>query len=69
MGTRQQILAALVKQSQERAGDHNEQVPNTPSSPWLPFPMLLNAISNKIPSENMELVGRHHDEFTVSFVS
>lgn len=68
MGPSQQF-AALVKQSQERAPDHNERVPNTPSSPWLPFPMLLNAISNNITSENMQFVGHHYDEFKASFVS
>ncbi|XXG67821.1 hypothetical protein AAC387_Pa06g1078 [Persea americana] len=68
VGTSQQF-AAWVKQSQERARDYNERVPNIPSSPWLPFPMLLNAVSNKIPSENMELVGHHYDEFKMKTIS
>ncbi|XP_041998036.1 inactive poly [ADP-ribose] polymerase RCD1-like [Salvia splendens] len=28
----------------------------TPKSPWMPFPMLLAAISSKIPSQHMDLV-------------
>lgn len=39
-----------------------------PSSPWMPFPMLLEAISSKIPCKDKKLVDHHYDEFKVSFI-
>ncbi|PIN09058.1 hypothetical protein CDL12_18359 [Handroanthus impetiginosus] len=35
----------------------------TPKSPWMPFPMLFAAISNKVTSQNMDLVKSNYDLF------
>ncbi|XP_068650937.1 inactive poly [ADP-ribose] polymerase RCD1-like isoform X2 [Aristolochia californica] len=34
-----------------------------PKSPWMPFPMLFHAISNKIPREHMDMVDRYYNEY------
>uniref|UniRef100_A0A6M2F5H8 Poly [ADP-ribose] polymerase n=1 Tax=Populus davidiana TaxID=266767 RepID=A0A6M2F5H8_9ROSI len=35
----------------------------TPKSPWMPFPMLFAVISNKVPSQDMELITNHYELF------
>ncbi|KAE8716240.1 WWE protein-protein interaction domain protein family, putative isoform 6 [Hibiscus syriacus] len=35
----------------------------TPKSPWMPFPMLFAAVSNKIPRTDMEQVSDHYEQF------
>ncbi|XP_047948457.1 inactive poly [ADP-ribose] polymerase RCD1 isoform X1 [Salvia hispanica] len=35
----------------------------TPKSPWMPFPMLLAAISSKVPSQHMDLVKNNYALF------
>ncbi|XP_039002173.1 inactive poly [ADP-ribose] polymerase RCD1-like isoform X3 [Hibiscus syriacus] len=35
----------------------------TPKSPWMPFPMLFAAISNKIPRIDMDQVSNHYELF------
>lgn len=67
MGVCQQC-PGFVKRSQENARGHNLRAPNTSSSPWLPFPLLLDSFKNKIPHADMDLVDRHYDEFKVGFV-
>uniref|UniRef100_A0A2P2LM52 RST domain-containing protein n=1 Tax=Rhizophora mucronata TaxID=61149 RepID=A0A2P2LM52_RHIMU len=37
----------------------------TPRSPWMPFPMLFAAISNKVPRKDMALVTYHYGLFRV----
>ncbi|XP_068669693.1 inactive poly [ADP-ribose] polymerase RCD1-like [Aristolochia californica] len=34
-----------------------------PKSPWMPFPMLFDAISNKIPHEHMEMVDCYYNQY------
>ncbi|KAI3469187.1 hypothetical protein Pfo_025850 [Paulownia fortunei] len=34
-----------------------------PESPWMPFPILLSAISNEVPSQNMDLVKTNYELF------
>ncbi|KAJ8754413.1 hypothetical protein K2173_002864 [Erythroxylum novogranatense] len=40
-----------------------------PRSPWMPFPMLFAAISNKVPSEDMEKVTDHYEQFRAKKIS
>ncbi|XP_037496681.1 inactive poly [ADP-ribose] polymerase RCD1 isoform X2 [Jatropha curcas] len=41
----------------------------TPKSPWMPFPMLFAAISNKIPRKEMELVTTNYELFQAKKIS
>ncbi|XP_028754656.1 inactive poly [ADP-ribose] polymerase RCD1 isoform X2 [Neltuma alba] len=34
-----------------------------PKSPWMPFPMLFAAISNKVPLKDMELINLYYEQF------
>ncbi|KAK4261484.1 hypothetical protein QN277_004473 [Acacia crassicarpa] len=34
-----------------------------PKSPWMPFPKLFAAISNKVPSKDMELINVYYEQF------
>ncbi|XP_054808321.1 inactive poly [ADP-ribose] polymerase RCD1-like isoform X2 [Prosopis cineraria] len=34
-----------------------------PKSPWMPFPMLFAAISNKVPPKDMELINMYYEQF------
>ena len=36
-----------------------------PKSPWMPFPMLFAAISNKVPPKDMELINVYYEQFRV----
>ncbi|KAL4347172.1 hypothetical protein GQ457_17G019920 [Hibiscus cannabinus] len=49
--------------SQENNPSLGSSTSKTPKSPWMPFPMLFAAISNKIPRTDMELVTNHYDRF------
>lgn len=46
--------------SQGRSATLASSSPNIPSSPWMPFPVLFNAISKKVPSKTMQLVYHHY---------
>lgn len=61
-------FSTSVEQCQEKAGGIGLGAPKMPSSPWMPFPMLLEAISSKIPCKDKKLVDHHYDEFKVSFI-
>lgn len=37
----------------------------TPKSPWMPFSMLFAAISNKVPSKDMEHIYMQYEQFRV----
>ncbi|CAI8585827.1 unnamed protein product [Vicia faba] len=38
-------------------------LPKAPTSPWMPFPVLFAAITNKVPAEDMELIKVHYLRF------
>ncbi|KAH8513837.1 hypothetical protein H0E87_006918 [Populus deltoides] len=40
-----------------------------PKSPWMPFPMLFAAISNKVPSKDMELITNNYELFRAKKVN
>ncbi|XP_060212606.1 inactive poly [ADP-ribose] polymerase RCD1-like isoform X1 [Lycium barbarum] len=40
-----------------------EKAARTPKSPWMPFPLLFDAISNKVTAENMNLVTSNYELF------
>ncbi|KAF7829188.1 inactive poly [ADP-ribose] polymerase RCD1-like isoform X1 [Senna tora] len=46
-----------------KAASVTSSTPRAPKSPWMPFPMLFAAISNKIPPKDMELINIHYEEF------
>ncbi|XP_010245245.1 PREDICTED: inactive poly [ADP-ribose] polymerase RCD1-like isoform X2 [Nelumbo nucifera] len=52
-----------VKRSQDKAPVFDSSISKTPKSPWMPFPMLFDAISNKVPANDMLLVNKHYDLF------
>ncbi|XP_042473006.1 inactive poly [ADP-ribose] polymerase RCD1-like [Zingiber officinale] len=61
-------LQEKVFQSTPEFGNHSQdpvagKVPRVPTSPWMPFSMLFAAISTKVPSEDMDLVHTHYDDF------
>ncbi|KAK1261832.1 Inactive poly [ADP-ribose] polymerase RCD1 [Acorus gramineus] len=60
---RDRLPSPAVKHSQERAHGLSLQTARTPTSPWLPFPVLFEAVSSKIPPKDMDLVNNHYDEF------
>ncbi|KAF9689621.1 hypothetical protein SADUNF_Sadunf01G0111400 [Salix dunnii] len=47
----------------------NSSNTRTPKSPWMPFPMLFAAISNKVSSKDMELVANHYKLFREKKIS
>ncbi|KAL5861946.1 hypothetical protein ACOSQ3_003235 [Xanthoceras sorbifolium] len=49
--------------SQGKASSTNSSSPRAPKSPWMPFPMLFAAISNKVPPKDMELITNHYELF------
>ncbi|KAK8657965.1 hypothetical protein V6N13_036182 [Hibiscus sabdariffa] len=49
--------------SQENDPSLGSSTLRTPKSPWMPFPMLFDAISNKIPPTDMEQVTSHYELF------
>ncbi|KAJ0052721.1 hypothetical protein Pint_03507 [Pistacia integerrima] len=51
--------------SQGKAPSTNSSSPRAPKSPWMPFPMLFAAISNKVSPNDMELITNHYELFRV----
>ncbi|KAG4134723.1 hypothetical protein ERO13_D08G174700v2 [Gossypium hirsutum] len=49
--------------SQENDPSLGSNTSKTPKSPWMPFPMLFAAISNKIPRMDMDQVANHYELF------
>ncbi|KAK4252705.1 hypothetical protein QN277_014449 [Acacia crassicarpa] len=48
---------------QGKAASMNSSASRGPKSPWMPFPMLFAAISNRVPPINMELINTHYEQF------
>ncbi|XP_050220519.1 inactive poly [ADP-ribose] polymerase RCD1-like isoform X2 [Mercurialis annua] len=55
--------------SLEKASSLGSSNMKTPKSPFMPFPMLFTAISNKVPSKEMELVLAHYEQFQAKKIS
>ncbi|XVF11101.1 hypothetical protein REPUB_Repub07fG0240300 [Reevesia pubescens] len=55
--------------SQENDPSLGSNTSKTPKSPWMPFPMLFAAISNKIPPINMDRVTNHYELFRAKKMS
>ncbi|KAJ8773891.1 hypothetical protein K2173_009322 [Erythroxylum novogranatense] len=49
--------------SQGKAQSLGSSNTRTPKSPWMPFPMLFAAISNKVSSGDMERITNHYEQF------
>ncbi|KAJ7943871.1 Poly [ADP-ribose] polymerase [Quillaja saponaria] len=49
--------------SKENTASLAASTPRAPKSPWMPFPMLFAAISNKVPSTEMDLINAHYEQF------
>lgn len=52
-----------VEESQEKAAPLCSSTPRAPKSPWMPFPLLFEAISNQILPKDMKLVNVHYELF------
>lgn len=52
-----------VWRSHERAVSVGSNSMKTPKSPWMPFSMLFAAISNKVPSKDMEHIYMQYEQF------
>ncbi|XP_044466151.1 inactive poly [ADP-ribose] polymerase RCD1-like isoform X2 [Mangifera indica] len=52
-----------------KAPSTNSNSPRAPKSPWMPFPMLFAAISNKVSPKDMELITNHYDLFKAKKIS
>ncbi|XVF52035.1 hypothetical protein PTKIN_Ptkin04bG0232900 [Pterospermum kingtungense] len=68
-------FGSINHQTSDSGGSH-ENDPNlgsntskTPKSPWMPFPMLFAAISNKIPPLDMDRVTNHYDQFRAKAIT
>ncbi|KAK6947379.1 RST domain [Dillenia turbinata] len=46
-----------------KAATQGSSTSRTPKSPWMPFPMLFEAISAQVPSKDMKLVNIHYELF------
>ncbi|KAG8645511.1 inactive poly [ADP-ribose] polymerase RCD1 isoform X2 [Manihot esculenta] len=55
--------------SLEKASSLGSSSTRTPRSPWMPFPMLFAAISNKVPRKDMESVTTHYELFQAKKIS
>ncbi|XVF13675.1 hypothetical protein REPUB_Repub08aG0228400 [Reevesia pubescens] len=55
--------------SQENDPSLGSNTSKTPKSPWMPFPMLFAAISNKIPRIDMDQVTNHYELFRAKKMS
>ncbi|XP_057432898.1 inactive poly [ADP-ribose] polymerase RCD1-like [Lotus japonicus] len=44
-------------------------IPNIPKSPWLPFSMLIAALSDKVDANDMSLIREHYELYKVKQVS
>ncbi|KAB1216084.1 Inactive poly [ADP-ribose] polymerase RCD1 [Morella rubra] len=49
--------------AEEKAASLGSSTTRAPKSPWMPFPMLFTAISNKVSPKTMELINMHYDSF------
>jgi len=47
----------------------NSSTVRVPKSPWMPFPMLLAAISKKVPSTDMKTLLAHYEQFKTKVTS
>lgn len=56
-------LSPESERSQVKTTPLGSSTQKTPRSPWMPFPKLFAAISDKVPSEDMKLVEIHYDLF------
>ncbi|XXG43800.1 hypothetical protein AAC387_Pa01g3757 [Persea americana] len=65
----QHLFSTSVGQCQEKGRVFGLGVTKKPTSPWMPFPMLLTAISSKILHKEMNLVEHHYDEFKRKLIS
>lgn len=54
--------------SKERSASSNSTTLREPKSPWMPFPMLFEAISKQVPQNNMKLLLAYYELFRVCFV-
>lgn len=54
---------------QGKAASMNSSTSKGPKSPWMPFPMLFAAISNKVPPIDMELINIHYEQFRAKKIS
>ncbi|XP_010276820.1 PREDICTED: inactive poly [ADP-ribose] polymerase RCD1 [Nelumbo nucifera] len=63
------MLPDLVNQSHGKASALGPCVAKTPRSPWMPFPLLFEAISSKVPPKDMALVNKHYDQFRQKKIS
>ncbi|KAA0053019.1 hypothetical protein IC582_015043 [Cucumis melo] len=52
-----------ICRSNERAVSVGSNSVKTPKSPWMSFSMLFAAISNKVPSKDMELINMQYEQF------
>ncbi|MBA0863164.1 hypothetical protein Goshw_017546 [Gossypium schwendimanii] len=68
-------LGSINHQTSESGGSHENDpslgsnTSKTPKSPWMPFPMLFAAISNKIPRLDMDQVTNHYELFRAKRIS
>ncbi|KAL2896590.1 Inactive poly [ADP-ribose] polymerase RCD1 [Bienertia sinuspersici] len=47
----------------ERSASLSSSTPSAPKSPWMPFPMLFEAISKQVPQNNMKLLLAYYELF------
>ena len=47
--------------SKERCASLSSTTPSLPTSPWMPFPLLFEAISKRIPQSSLKLLLAHYD--------
>ncbi|KAK8502205.1 hypothetical protein V6N12_042702 [Hibiscus sabdariffa] len=53
----------VINHQNSDSGGFKENDPKRPKSPWMPFPMLFAAISNKITRMDMDQVSNHYELF------
>uniref|UniRef100_A0A5B6ZDM9 Putative inactive poly(ADP-ribose) polymerase RCD1-like n=1 Tax=Davidia involucrata TaxID=16924 RepID=A0A5B6ZDM9_DAVIN len=52
-----------VESTREKIANQGSSSTRTPKSPWMPFPMLFAAISNKVPPKVMKLIDINYELF------
>ncbi|KAK9275548.1 hypothetical protein L1049_022815 [Liquidambar formosana] len=57
------------KRSQGKTTSLGSSTSKTPKSPWMPFAMLFEAISNEVAPKDMNLVNTHYDQFRSKKIS
>ncbi|KAK8614267.1 hypothetical protein V6N13_122634 [Hibiscus sabdariffa] len=55
----------VINHQNSDSGGFKENDPKRPKSPWMPFPMLFAAISNKITRMDMDQVSNHYELFRI----